>query len=111
MKTDEYEELLEDSETLPTRTERELRKRLAARIAMRRMLLLLAILSAPTAVVRFGIAKSFWPLWLAEHQMPVAGLLLFMLVFILLLSPIIVEYERDPRPFSGSRVPWYLHGW
>jgi hypothetical protein len=100
----------DESETRESRTERELRKRKIGRIIKIRMLVIIFGLGILAGIVKSGIGQGFWPLWLVQYQNAIFGALLFMLVFVILFSPIVVEFFKDPRPFSGSKPPPYGGG-
>lgn len=101
----------EEQERALSRGQRELRKRRIGKITKRRLFVLISVLSVLAIVVRFGLGVVYWPLWLVQYQNVIAGILLFVVVFFALLSPLLIEYSKDPRPLSGSnRPPPYLPG-
>jgi hypothetical protein len=47
------------------------------------------------------IGDVWWPTWLVAYSGRIAGILLFITMFLLLLSPIIVDFNSNPRVLSG----------
>lgn len=85
---------------IPTLHKENYKKRIAR--ATRRMLIAwIAVLSVVAAALLFKVGQEYWPLWLMQSRSPIAGILLFIIVISALLSPIIVEFDSDPRPLSG----------
>jgi uncharacterized BrkB/YihY/UPF0761 family membrane protein len=49
----------------------------------------------------FKAGEAVWPAWLVAARTQLIGALLLGLLVTLLLSPVIVEENRNPRPLSG----------
>ncbi|MFZ5878489.1 MAG: hypothetical protein ACOY0R_03895 [Chloroflexota bacterium] len=74
------------------------------RVAHRTRRLLIAVfcvLAAPTLALMFNLGQDAWPMWLRESRSFLLGLLLFAELILMLLSPIIVEFNANPRRLSG----------
>ncbi len=52
-------------------------------------------------MLMFNLGLDSWPMWLLMNRAKLLGLLLFGVFILLLLSPIIVEVNTNPRPLSG----------
>ena len=87
-----------------TRIDRELaeeRKERAAEIATRRLILWITALVIAITVLMFRIGEDLWPLWLVGYRLRIIALLALFTIGSLLLSPLLIEYSKDPRPLSG----------
>lgn len=80
--------------------DREGRERVA-RAVKRRLTLLIALLLAIVLILTFRVGDAWWPVWLIEYQTLLRGVILFTAVLLLLLSPVIVEANSNPRALSG----------
>lgn len=76
-------------------------KQRIARNTRRIMNILIAVLAAPAFVLMFNLGLDSWPMWLLTNRSKLLGLLLFGVVILTMLSPIIVEFNVNPRPLSG----------
>jgi len=66
----------------------------------RRLALVLTILAVPLALLIFKAGFSMWPEWLVHWRMVLIGILAVAVMFLGLMSPIIIEFTKDPRPLS-----------
>jgi hypothetical protein len=78
------------------------RKRLAGLIA-------LLLITITTLALKVG--QKLWPVWLSEYLKSLIGILVFFVVFLVLLSPIIVAANSNPRPLSGAGQNPYTKKW
>lgn len=76
-------------------------KQRIARNTRRFMVTLITALALPAFALMFNLGLEVWPMWLLANRSKLLGLLLFGVVIFLLLSPIIVEFNTNPRPLSG----------
>ena len=67
----------------------------------RRLVLLLALLTATFLIVLFKVGESLWPIWLIAHRTQILGFLVFVTLVIFFSSPLIIEANSNPRPLSG----------
>jgi hypothetical protein len=81
-------------------TEPENKKKIAL-VTKGRLILVISILIAILAALFFKAGYIFWPAWMIEYQKLFMALILFLIIFLTLLSPIIIEANSDPRPLSG----------
>jgi hypothetical protein len=65
------------------------------------LVLVISILVAILVALVFKIGGYFWPRWLLEYRESLIGFFLFITIFLTLFSPVIIEYNRNPRHFSG----------
>jgi hypothetical protein len=72
-----------------------------ARTTKRRLILLISILLAIILVLRFSVGEALWPIWMMEHRTRIMGIFLLVETFLILLSPVIVEVNSNPRHLSG----------
>jgi hypothetical protein len=49
----------------------------------------------------FSIGRDLWPIWLIAHRKQIVGILLLAVIFLILLSPILVEATSNTRTLSG----------
>jgi hypothetical protein len=71
------------------------------RITKEGLVLVIAFLLAIILVLLFKVADVLLPLWMIEYRNQIEGILLFIVILLSLLSPIIVEFDTNPRVFSG----------
>ena len=94
-----------------TRRDREMRdlaiERTAQRVT-RRLLFWIAFLLVTIAVLLFRVGEDFWPMWIVEYRTRLAALFLLITIGSLLLSPLIIEYSKHPRPLSGPGKNPYI---
>ena len=76
-------------------------KQRIARNTRRIMNILIAALAVPSLALMLNLGLDSWPMWLLTNRSKLLGLLLFGMVILSLLSPIIVEFNANPRPLSG----------
>ncbi len=72
-----------------------------AQAVKRNLVLLIALLIAAVLVLTFRIGESVWPAWLIEARILIRGILLFAVVFLIPLSPVIIEASSNTRTLSG----------
>ena len=85
-------------------------KKKIARITKRRLILVIGILAAVLALFIFRVGAAWWPVWLADYRMLIIGILAFLVIFLGLLSPIIMEVTGNPRTLSGPGKSPYQGG-
>ena len=78
----------------------ELRKQIARRVK-RRLASWITFLVALLLVLILGLGKSQWPEWLIGHHAQVEGVISLAVIFLILLSPLIIESSSNPRALSG----------
>jgi hypothetical protein len=66
-----------------------------------KLILTITILIAILAVLLFKVGGVWWPVWLVESQKALIAILVFLVIFFTLLSPIIIAFTSEPRPLSG----------
>jgi hypothetical protein len=76
-------------------------KQFIARITKKRLTILIISLLAALAFFIFKPGESFWPEWMVYERRVFVVLLGVISLFLILMSPIIVVTESDPRPLSG----------
>jgi hypothetical protein len=76
-------------------------KQQIARITKKRLIVLIASLSAAFAFLVFQPGVDSWPIWMIDLRRVFIAILGFTTIFLILMSPIIVVTESDPRPLSG----------
>ena len=79
---------------------REVRKQIV-RTLRRRLSLLIGFLIALLLVTIFKIGEAWWPTWLITHRTQMGGILVLAIILFLLLAPIIIEADSNPRPLDG----------
>jgi hypothetical protein len=82
---------LKDSET---------RKQIA-RIVKRRLAVLIGFLIAILIVLMFRVGELWWPGWLVTHRTQTEGILALAVIILILLSPLLIEANSNPRVLSG----------
>jgi hypothetical protein len=89
--------------------ESEYRKQVAE-ITKRKLFLLIIFLAAISLLLALRAGEGFWPLWMIDYRKQIMGVILLIMVFLMLLSPLIVEVNSNPRALSGPgkdpRGPW-----
>jgi hypothetical protein len=86
---------------------REGRKRFA-RIMKHRLTLLIALLIVLLLALIFRAGNIWWPVWLVEHQKQIAGVIVLAILCLVLLSPVIIEADSNPRGLDGPGKNPYL---
>lgn len=79
-----------------------------ARTVKQGLVLLISILSAILLVTIFRVGEVLWPLWMVEHRSRIVAIILFAVLFLILLSPIIIEFSKNPRALSGPGKNPYI---
>lgn len=81
-----------------------------AQITAQRLAFLILFLLFVILVLIFKIGDVWWFDWMIEYRKRIIGLMLFVEIFLLLWSPVIVETDTNPRPLTGPgkdpRRPW-----
>lgn len=67
----------------------------------RRLTLLIAFLVVVLLGLIFSLGEAWWPTWLLEHRTQVEGIIVLAVSCLILLSPVIIEADSNPRPLSG----------
>ena len=93
-----------------TRSSREIAKQKIAQLIERRLIIWIAFLVIAILVLSFQVGVDFWPLWLVVYRLRITALLLLFTIGSLLLSPLLIEYSKDPRPLSGPGKSPYSKG-
>lgn len=71
------------------------------RITKQILVLVITFLLTIILVLAFSIGHAVWPQWIVEHRTQIAGILSFITICLIALSPIIVEANSKPRALSG----------
>jgi hypothetical protein len=66
-----------------------------------KLTLVIAALIAVILLLTYGAVDALLPSGVLEHRTQVVVVLSLLVVFLILLSPIAVEVDSDPRPLSG----------
>jgi len=77
------------------------KKQYLARITKKRLTILIISLLVALAFFIFKPGEAFWPEWMVYERKVFIVLLGVISFFLILMSPIIVVTESDPRPLSG----------
>jgi len=72
-----------------------------AQTTKQRLVLLIMLLLTIILVLIFRIGEVLWPAWMIEYRTQITGILLLAETVLILLSPIIIEVNSNPRPLSG----------
>jgi hypothetical protein len=85
-------------------------KKQMARTVKQRMTVLISFLMVILIILIFGIGETWWSTWMVEHRKQIVGVVLFFVVFLVVLSPVIVEATSNTRTLSGPgktpQGPW-----
>ena len=74
-----------------------------------RLVILISFLGTGIIVLTLKIGEKLWPVWLVEHRYQLLGILLLVAIVLIILSPVIVEYSKNPRtPSSGPGKNPYI---
>ena len=76
-------------------------KRQIARITKKRLIVLIGSLLAAWTFCVFQPGVDSWSIWMIDLRRVFIAILGFTIIFLILMSPIIVVAESDPRPLSG----------
>lgn len=71
------------------------------RVTKRRLIALVAFLSALALPLLFKLGEDGWPLFLIQYRGVILSFLLFAIFAIIAISPLIIEVNSNPRPLSG----------
>ena len=66
-----------------------------------KLTLLIIFLSAIILILISRLVDVFLPVWIVEHHTQIAAALLLIVVFLILLFPVAIEVDENPRPLSG----------
>ena len=84
------------------------KKQYIARITKKRLIVLITSLLAVRAFLLLKPGYDFWPIWMIDLRRVLIAVLGFITILLILMSPIIVVTESDPRPLSGPGKNPYL---
>jgi len=76
-------------------------KQQIAGITKKKLAILITILLAALAFFILKPGLDSWPLWMVDSRKIFIAILGIINLFLILMSPIIVVTESDPRPLSG----------
>jgi hypothetical protein len=76
-------------------------KQKIASVTKKRLVILIAGLAIILAFLIFKPGYDSWPAWLIDSRGAITAILGFATILLILMSPIIVVTESDPRPLSG----------
>jgi hypothetical protein len=76
-------------------------KQKIARITKKRLTILITSLFVALAFFILKPGSDFWPRWMIAAREAFIAILGCITIFLILMSPIIVVTESDPRPLSG----------
>lgn len=86
---------------------REKRNQIAGTIKQR-LVVLISFMGATLLVLIFRVGEVLWPLWMVEHRLRIVAILLLAVIFLILLSPIVIEFSKNPRALSGPGKNPYI---
>lgn len=72
-----------------------------ARTMKRRLAILVGFLITILLVLMLGVGEVWWPVWLIAHRTQIEGSLVLIVILLILLSPILIEANSNPRVLSG----------
>ena len=73
-----------------------------------RLIFLISLLGAMILVLLFRVGQGLWPAWIAERRLQILGIVALVLLFLILLSPLIIESSKRPRDFPGPGKNPYI---
>lgn len=76
-------------------------KRKIIQTTKRRLIWLIALLSALALPLAFKWGETNWPLFLVESRRALLSFLILAILAIIAISPLIIEVNSNPRPLSG----------
>jgi hypothetical protein len=76
------------------------RKRIA-RLTKKALTWLIASLIAIILGLLLQVGEAWWPAWVITNRTELAGMLLLLVMFLILLLPIMIEFNSNPRALSG----------
>jgi len=77
------------------------KKKYIAHITKKRLAILIISLLTALAFFIFKLGEGYWPEWMIYERGVFITILGASSLFLILMSPIIVATESDPRPLSG----------
>jgi hypothetical protein len=76
-------------------------KKQITRVTKQRLTWIFVFLLAILSILIFQIGDVLWPVWMVDYRKPLIALFLFLTLFLACLSPLIIEFTRNPRALSG----------
>jgi hypothetical protein len=67
----------------------------------RRLAVLIGFLIAILLGLLFRVGEVWWPVWMIAYRTQTAGIFALAVILLILLSPILVEANSNPRVLSG----------
>ena len=83
-------------------------KNQTAQTIKQRLIFLISTLSVSIIILLFRAGEKLWPVWMVDYRSRILGILLLAFVFVIVLSPLIVESYRRPRIFPGPGKNPYI---
>jgi len=77
------------------------RKERIAKATRRGLIIVLSILIALLGFLLFKIGGNHWPAWMVDLRTLFMAIIGFLVIFISLMSPIMIEVNSNPRTLSG----------
>jgi vacuolar-type H+-ATPase subunit I/STV1 len=84
-----------------THPKKPLSKEQIALVTKQNLILVISILMGFLFLLFFKIGGFFWPIWLSDYRKSLIGLVLFVTIYLGVLSPLMIEANSNPRPLSG----------
>jgi hypothetical protein len=72
-----------------------------ARTVKRRLALLIGFLIGILLILMLRVGEVWWPVWMIAHRTQTEGIVVLAVLVLILLSPILVEANSNPRVLSG----------
>jgi hypothetical protein len=72
-----------------------------ARFTKQGLVLFITFLLAIILVLIFRLGEGLWPGWMIEYRNQISGIILFIIILLILLSPIIIKFNSHPKVLSG----------
>jgi hypothetical protein len=88
----------------------ESRKRIA-RATKRWLIFVITLLAIFIMTLWFKVGEAWWPAWLIDYRKLFLALVVFLLITVSLMSPVIIEANSNPQPFSGPGKNPYTDHW
>ena len=83
-------------------------KQQIARATTKRLAVMISCVAAVLVLLIFQVGGILWPVWIMHARGGLIALLVFLEIFLIFMSPVIIEANSDPRPLSGpGRNPYY----
>ena len=86
---------------MPDHLEEREGKKQIIRITKQNLVLSIMFLVSTSLVLGLRVGEVLWPLWIVNHRTQIIGVVLLAVFLLILLSPIIVEVNSNPRTLSG----------